>query len=238
MNTRDYLSRLRRINEGLRAADPNCINPAKGFTQFLQSAPDAAGGGSLPTPPATRSDDRESLTTSHWWLLHFTDRDSIELSSSPAINLSDVLAYYPGAVAAEPFTPIIRQPSAPLTASEEATIRAWLALIGETDPGTISGVIEQCQRNEDARGYFTGRAVAELPNPTPCTDDRRTCKQCANLSAGACNAAKNGELFGSKNYQPESTRPRRCEAYQPGPDDPDRRHGGERWPGLIEKEGA
>lgn len=237
MNSRDYLSRLRRINEELRAADPNCINPAKGFTQFLQSAPEAGGGGFLSNPSAARSDDIETLTTSHWWLLHFPNRDSIEVSYSPAINHSDVLAHHPGAVAAEPFTPISRQPWPPLTASEEATIRAWLALIGETDPRTISGVIEQCQRNADAREYFTGRAAAELPNPALYPEDRRTCKQCANLSAGVCDAAKNGELVVSKNYQPESTRPRRCEAYRPGPDDPDLRHGVERWPGLLEKEG-
>jgi hypothetical protein len=41
-------------------------------------------------------------------------------------------------------------------------IRAWLAFIGETDPATIVEVIGQCQRDVDARDYFTRRAAAEL----------------------------------------------------------------------------
>lgn len=48
---------------------------------------------------------------------------------------------------------------------EKTTIRAWLALIEETDPSTIAEVMDQCQRDADARDYFTGRAVAELPKP-------------------------------------------------------------------------
>lgn len=49
-----------------------------------------------------------------------------------------------------------------MTASEETAIRAWLELIEETAPATIAEVIEQCQRDADARDYFTGRAAAEL----------------------------------------------------------------------------
>lgn len=52
--------------------------------------------------------------------------------------------------------------TAPMTADEDAAIRAWLALIEETDQATIAEVIEQCQRDAEARDYFTGRAAAEL----------------------------------------------------------------------------
>lgn len=52
--------------------------------------------------------------------------------------------------------------TAPMTADEEAAIRAWLALIEETDPATIAEVMSQCQRDAEARDYFTGRAAAEL----------------------------------------------------------------------------
>jgi hypothetical protein len=61
--------------------------------------------------------------------------------------------------------------TAHLTAKNESAIRAWLALIEETDPATIAEVIGQCQRDADARDYFTGRAVAELPKPDPFPDD-------------------------------------------------------------------
>jgi hypothetical protein len=36
-----------------------------------------------------------------------------------------------------------------------------LALIEETDPATIAGVIDQCQRDADVRSYFSGRAMEQ-----------------------------------------------------------------------------
>ncbi len=127
--------------------------------------------------------------------------------------------------------------TASLTAKEETAIRAWLALIEETDPATIAEVIGQCQRDADARDYFSRRAAMELPKPAPFTDDRRTCKQCANFIAPRCQAAKRGEMVAGWDDEPIQDLPRRCEAYAPGADDPDRRHGRERWPELIHKGG-
>jgi len=123
--------------------------------------------------------------------------------------------------------------AAPLTASEETAIRAWLALIEETDPATIAEVIGQCQWDADARDYFTGRAAAELAKPAPFPDDRRTCDQCANLIARRCQAAKRGEIAASRNYEPIRDLRRRCEGYAPRPEDTDRRPGRARWPELI-----
>jgi predicted component of type VI protein secretion system len=71
-------------------------------------------------------------------------------------------------------TATIRQLSAPLTAEDERAIRAWLALIEETDPAIIAGVIAQCRRDADARDYFIERAAAELPKPDPFHDDQHT----------------------------------------------------------------
>lgn len=68
-------------------------------------------------------------------------------------------------------------------------------------------------------------------------DDRRTCRQCANLSGRRCLAASRGEIVANRDYEPVRDLPRRCEGYAPGVDDPDRRPGGERWPGLIQKGG-
>jgi hypothetical protein len=109
----------------------------------------------------------DMATASCWWLIHFLARDSVEVACSPEATHAEILERHSDAVAAEPFTPAIRQPSAPLTASEKAAIGAWLALIEETDPATIAEVIGQCQRDADARDYFIGRAAAELPKPAP-----------------------------------------------------------------------
>lgn len=173
------------------------------------------------------------LIKSTWWLIHYIDSEPLEVCCAPEASHTEILEHYPNAVAAEPFTPSIRQPSAPLTASEEAAIRAWLALIEETDPATIAEVIERCQRDADARCYFIARATAELPKSDVVSDDRRTCEQCENLIARRCQAAKRGKLVANPNYEPIRDQPRRCEGYAPRADDTDQRPGSERWPGLA-----
>ena len=111
-------------------------------------------------------DTGDTATASRWWLIHYPDRDPVEVACCPEATHAEILEQRPDAVAAEPFTPTIRQPPASLSAEEETAIRAWLALIEETDPATIAEVIGQCQRDADAWGYFIGRAAAELPNAT------------------------------------------------------------------------
>jgi hypothetical protein len=124
-----------------------------------------------------------------------------------------------------------------LTANEEIAIRAWLALIEETDPLVIAELIAQCQQDAGARDYFSARALAELPKPAVFADDRRTCDQCTNLRGLRCQAAKRGEVNASRNYEPIRDLPQRCEGYAPNADDLDRRPGRERWSMPIRKGG-
>jgi hypothetical protein len=173
---------------------------------------------------------------SRWWLIQSPDCDPVKVYCCPEVSYAEILKWYPHAGAATPFTPTIRQASAPLSADEENAIRAWLALIGEQDPMTIVEVIGQCQRDADARDYFNERAADSLPkirSDAGFDDDRRTCNQCANLIARRCQAAMRGEIVASRMYEPMRDLPQRCEGYVPGEDDKDRRHGRERWPGLI-----
>lgn len=119
--------------------------------------------------------------------------------------------------------------SRPVTTTEEAAIRAWLAHIEETDEAIIKIVLDQCRADAEALRYFLRRA-AQVPVDD---DDRRRCDQCANLTPrGLCLAARRGEIVASRNYEPVRDFPRRCEGYAPGPDDSDRRPGRVRWPGL------
>jgi hypothetical protein len=157
----------------------------------------------------------DRATASRWWRIHYPDRDTVEAACCPEATHAEILERHPDAVAAEPFAPTTLPPSASLTAEEEAAIRAWLALIEESAPATIAEVIGQCQRDADARDYFTGQAAAELLKPDSFHDDRRTCDQCANLIAQRCQAARCGEIVASRNYEPISNLPRRCEGYRP-----------------------
>ena len=185
------------------------------------------------TAPPAKVGAGDTATASRWWLIHYPDRDPLEVACCPEATHADILERHPDAIAAEPFTPTIRQASAPLVFDEETAIQAWLALIEETDPATIAEVIGQCQRDADARDYFTGRATAELPKPDPFLDDRRTCSQCLNLRGRACAIAKPGGLVSANlGYRPATATPHRCAGYLPNTTDHDQRPGRERWPGL------
>jgi hypothetical protein len=102
-----------------------------------------------------------TIATSRWWRIHYPDRDLVEVACCPEATHAEILAWHPDAVAAEPFTPTIRQPSAPLTAEGEDEILAWLRSIEETDLEIISEVLDCCQRDADVRNYFLGRAMEQ-----------------------------------------------------------------------------
>ena len=175
----------------------------------------------------------DTATASRCWLIHYTDREPMQVLCVPDANHAEILEWYPDAVAAEPFAAIIRKPSSNLSADEEKAIRAWLALIEETDPATIAEVLSQCRQDADARDYFTGRVANELPKPEPFPDDRRTCSQCRNLRGRVCSIATPGGLVSANvGYRPAADILQRCAGYLPHRIDTDQRPGGERWPGI------
>lgn len=64
-------------------------------------------------------------------------------------------------------------------------------------------------------------------------DNRRRCAECGSLARnGRCLAAARGEIVASRSYAPAPDWLRRCEGFQPLPNDPDQRHGRDRWPGI------
>jgi hypothetical protein len=42
---------------------------------------------------------------SNWWLVHYVESDPVEVACSPEMTCREILALYPQAVAAQPFTP-------------------------------------------------------------------------------------------------------------------------------------
>ena len=67
-------------------------------------------------------------------------------------------------------------------------------------------------------------------------DDRIRCTDCSWLSmSSVCRAAgpKGKPVVANRGYQPVRDLPRRCEGFAPYADNPDQRHGIERWPDLA-----
>jgi hypothetical protein len=58
------------------------------------------------TAPLPKVGAGDTATASRWWLLHFSDRESLAVLFVPAVNHAAVLASYPDAVAAEPLDDI------------------------------------------------------------------------------------------------------------------------------------
>lgn len=142
---------------------------------------------------ATPTNEKTADAVTSWaWLLHFADREPLEVYCNPDASHAGILERYPDALAAEPIPERTMQPAT------------------ETDDDS-------------------------WPTLKTTDDQRRTCGQCANLARRRCLAAWRGEIVASRDYEPVRDLPRRCEGYAPGVDDPDRRPGGERWPGLIQK---
>jgi hypothetical protein len=101
----------------------------------------------------------EEEATSTWWLIHYADRDPVEMSCSPPATHAEVMDGHPAALAAEPFEPTPRTTGAPMTSSEERAVRAWLARIEESDQATIDAVLNVCRADPDALAYYLRRAA-------------------------------------------------------------------------------
>lgn len=111
----------------------------------------------------------DTAPPSRWWLIHYPGRDPVQVSCTPPATRAEILEGYPDAIAAEPFTPTIRQPSAPLPVKEETAIRAWLAHIEESDPVTIAEMLAQCSADPEALAYCLKQA-SQIPL-APCADE-------------------------------------------------------------------
>lgn len=108
--------------------------------------------------PTSKAGASEMAITSHWWLLHTSECDPVEVGCFPDATWDEILERHPDATAAEPLMPAFRKQTFTITADEEQAVRAWLAQINETDPATIADVLERCRNDKEAGAYFLRRA--------------------------------------------------------------------------------
>lgn len=95
-----------------------------------------------------------AATTSYWWLIHFADRNPLEVACTPEVTQAVILEQYPDAIAAEPFEPTLQAPEAAMTTSEIEAIRSLLIQLDETDPAMIASIYKQCHQDANARAYL------------------------------------------------------------------------------------
>jgi hypothetical protein len=104
--------------------------------------------------PASEVANVKTDILSRWWRFHYADRRPKDAFYCPPVTRAEALAGEPGAINAESFEPTPRQPDEPLSETDKATIRKWLADIDETDEDIINAVLNQCQTDEEAREAF------------------------------------------------------------------------------------
>jgi hypothetical protein len=84
-------------------------------------------------------DETASMVTSRLWLIHYTDRNPLEVACSPPATHAEILARHPDAIAAEPLAPFDPE--------------AWeeRAAIAEFDGGLSRDAAERLAWREDER---------------------------------------------------------------------------------------
>ena len=179
--------------------------------------------GSLGTPPprfeinqAANDDDQAVDNFARFrWLIHFADREPVEVTFSPMATHNEVLAHWPGAVAAEPMQ---EKPGRALTDSEAAMLRVLIGAVYRDDGDDDRNDALQAALADPDNALACYRAISsERGLCLPDSDDRRTCRQCANLRGGACQVATpGGALSAQRGYRPGALwqdEPHRCAAF-------------------------
>jgi hypothetical protein len=77
---------------------------------------------------------RGTATASRWWLLHYPDRDPVEVASFPPSTHAGILARYPEAIAAEPIHQEKQEPALAVYAARQDP-EGWLRMIEVDDRG-------------------------------------------------------------------------------------------------------
>ncbi|MBK5965714.1 hypothetical protein CCR95_16905 [Thiocystis minor] len=178
------------------------------------------------------NDDPEPVKIYRLFVITRPNSEQFSLSRTPPATLAEIQADYPDCrIEPIPDPP----PAAALADDDKALALALLDHWQEDDPDTRRGWLDGLRDPERLAGmramaHALGVAVAVTLPP----DDRRTCRQCRNLSRnGRCQAAEAGRLpLTGTRYEPDQNALQRCVGYAPGADDPDRRPGKERFPGL------
>jgi len=117
-------------------------------------------------------------TVSAWWLLHYPNRDPVQLVSTPPATLAQILRQHPEAVAAEPFAWPHPEPALTLEADRSCWPHSQAMNSVEIDTFTA----RLGHFTAKGLGYDEAEALADkLVQRDREGDDRRLCLECRHL---------------------------------------------------------
>jgi len=117
-------------------------------------------------------------TVSAWWLLHYPNRDPVQLVSTPPATLAQIRKQHPEAVAAEPFEWPHPEPALTLEADRSCWPHSQAMNSGEIDTFTA----RLGRFTDKGMAYDQAEALADkLVQRDREGDDRRLCLECRHL---------------------------------------------------------
>lgn len=146
-------------------------NPAGQANEHVNVLPlDAAGA------PTRAIED--TATASAWWLLHYPDREPVQLVSHPPATLAQMLQQHPEALAAEPMSE--PHPAPHLTAEADRSCWPYSSAMNSVEIGTFMARLERF--TDKGMAYDQAEALCDkLVQRDREGDDRRLCLECRHL---------------------------------------------------------
>lgn len=97
------------------------------------------------------------------WLLHFTDRDPVEVYFSPVVAHTEALAAYPEAVAAEPIPEVVKRTVTTQEAAELSRLAARVAAFHQFTEADRAEALHHALADPDAALACFRLLAAEIP---------------------------------------------------------------------------
>jgi hypothetical protein len=175
--------------------------------ELLRLLPPANDSDTCPTEGAHSQAPAGGLVHVSHYLVRLVNGERFELHTAPAEPLVEIASRYPGAEVEE-----LPPPAAGgrLSLSDAATIRRWLAHIGEIDQTVTREIMENAAADPAALAYYRARAAevpplaavpsqppAAAPAEVPCSDCRNWTPDPINPGGGAglCGAGTGGSAY-------------------------------------------
>lgn len=140
--------------------------------------PAPIGACTLDTPDTPEIIDGKGIApASHWWLIHYPDREPLEVACYPDATHAELLERHPDAVAAEPIKQPMMEPARACTSCVHVTGRGGCGEPVMAGLSNLPGVIRYHPRQGDGcpawRHHQFGRATAQDENQTHGTGSLR-----------------------------------------------------------------